>query len=265
MADEPTTAGTQAPVGEGGQAQPTGTPPAQPEVGKTGGAEPDPTTQEIQALREFKEQALREKSNTEAMRREAEEIIARSRQQQPTDQGADREYALRIHGAYGTVNRAMQDPKYAEDNPYEVIQAQNLLMAELIRDRNATKQQISEQFGLIEVPAANRAEVQKAQAEARSRGEYITPQTAAEMVELRKLRDREAALAKREAEIAKADEARRTGVVDTRTVPVTPAAGGTPAQLTFKEFRERLDKANPEQQVELKRLANSGKLTLVPG
>ena len=263
MADEPTTAGTPEPGQEGGQS--AGTPPQQPsDDGKTGGGEPNPTQQELEALRQFKEQALREKSNTEAMRREAEEIIARSRQQQPTDHGADREYGIRVQGAYATVQRAMQDPKYAEDNPYEVIQAQNLLMAELIRDRNMTQQQIRDQFGMMEVPGDRRSEVQRIMAEARARGEHITAQTANNMYDYQKLKEREGALAKREAELAKIEEARRAGVVDTRTVPAAPAAG-TPAKMTYKQFRERMSNADPAQRAELARKANAGELDLVPG
>lgn len=218
------TAGAETP--DGGQ-QPGTQEPAQ-----AGGAKPesDPEVARLKSenerLARLHEEHLREKNNLEAERaRYREWETAQANQPSPAGQAQSQAFWTRV----------VQDANDPDSPLHEYAQGMLAMGRELLGQR----QQTQEQFGYMEVPAERRPDVQRLVAEARQRGEYITPKTAAALIDGRSLSTKADELAKREKELAEREAALRNGQISTREVPAPPDPSKLKA-ITQAEFGKRM-------------------------
>jgi hypothetical protein len=199
---------------------------------QAGGQEPESAAEvarlkaENERLARLHEEHLREKSNLEAERARYREIeAAQANQQSPAGQAQSQQFWARV----------VQDANDPDSPLHEYAQGMLAMGREVLNQRA----QVSEQFGYMEVPPEKRPDVQRAVAEARQRGEYITPKTAAQLIDGRNLSTKADELARREKELTEREAAIRGGQVSTREVPAPP----DPSKLktmTQKEYGKRM-------------------------
>lgn len=210
----------------------------------TGANAGDPSVAELQAeverLRRAHEQSLAEKTTLEATKRENEALKARL-SAPPTGAGAGGPDPRLAQAAF--LGRLQQHQAAAAADPG----SDSALVVGLYEQNQYLARQLNNLGGLISVPADRQSQVRDLQNEyAQQRGEQISAATAQEILEGRRLREQAEKVAAASREQEAAEDARKRGVVGTRTVGVSRSEveGKT---MTMADFENKTSGMTPAQ------------------
>lgn len=235
MAPEDTGTPVESPV------TPAGATPEVPADDGGGQAPRDERDAELESLRAYKDQALREKSNYEQLRRDHEALVQRMGQPTPPTQADPRMEAFERGRAQLEAAARAEGGEWAS-TILSVMEVLPKLNERIQHDLRMSKFDETER---VQIESIQREQYEK-------RGDRISPETARELLRLR---------SPQPAKPAPAPEA-QPRPMGTRMVPATQSA---PEQETMTYSQFGAAARNPELRETIQARQRAGKIRLVPG
>jgi len=211
---------------------------------------------ENQRLKEAHEKALAEKTTLEATKRENEALRARL-SAPPTGAGAVGPDPRLAQAAF--LGRMQQHAAAAAADPG----SDSALVVGLYEQNQYLARQIQNIGGLISVPVDEQQQVRDLQSQYAQQGEQISAATARRILKADRLEAQQADLAAKAKEQEAAEDARKRGVVATRTVGVSRSEieGKT---MTMADFEQKTANMTPSQMRDFDRKLATDGVQVVP-